>query len=68
MPLREVRDPLIHYDSLASEVVKKIKAHNCETLHQLAILSYRFKLYRAQLFRQLIEKKITLKDLEKKRG
>lgn len=64
LPLREVLDPMIHIDQDASEVVKNIKIQNCETFHQLAILSYRFKLYRAQTLRKLIEKKMTLKELQ----
>lgn len=66
MPLRETLDPIISIDENVSEVVKNIKVQNCETFHQLAILSYRFKLYRAQTLRQLIEKKISLKELQKK--
>lgn len=66
LPLREVLDPMINVDNNVSEVVKNIKVQNCETFHQLAILSYRFKLFRAQTLRQLIEKKLSLNELQKK--
>lgn len=64
-PLREVLDPMINDGHGTSDVVKKIKVQNRETFHQLAIFSYRFKLYRAQTLRNLIERKISIKDLEK---
>lgn len=64
-PLREVLDPIIYNDGKESDVVKKIKVQNCETFHQLSIISYRFKLYRAQVLRKLIEGKLNLNDMEK---
>lgn len=65
-PLREALDPMINNKDGISDVVKNIKVQNCETFHQLAILSYRFKLYRAQILRKLVEGKLTLQELEKK--
>lgn len=65
-PLREVLDPMIFNDGKKSDVVKKIKVQNCETFHQLSIISYRFKLYRAQILRKLIGGAVSLKDLEVK--
>ena len=65
-PLREVLDPMIYNDDSENDVVKKIKAQNCETFHQLSIISYRFKLYRAQVLRKLIEGELNLDELEQK--
>lgn len=65
-PLREVLDPMINDGPDTSDVVKKIKVQNRETFHQLAIISYRFKLYRAQILRRLIEGELSLRVLEKK--
>ena len=65
LPLREVLDPLIHDGHPANKAIIGIKKQNQESFHQLSIISYRFKYYRASILRKLIEGEISLQELEK---
>src|SRR3712207_6248920 len=64
LPLREVLDPRIHNGDPANDAIIGIRKQNHESFHQLSIISYRFKFYRAGILRKLIEGELTLEELE----